>query len=323
MAYIVKYIDSCARNNIDIYTLCQRDLKLGNRVVLVCSEKYATMYTGDSVVPVNSAKAVKNCTAPLMLLTAEKSAGLAAVELSAALYAVECQLYIGYNGIFTSDPKVTDYANRLDRIDYDEVVELCHSGYTGVDMQVVEAAKKAGVILHVLPYNNPDGEGTIIKEVMAFGSATVKGIMKEPDICIVSLRDIPDVSGISYHIFQAVSDAGINVDMISLPASDYGRQDISFTIHKEDKDAAEKILKEKQAKLGYSDVIIKDDVAKISVVGSGVKTSKGVAARVFGILYKNGISLRLISTSEIKISVFVDKESADLAVQKIHNDFIN
>ena len=129
-------------------------------------------------------------------------------------------------------------------------------------------------------------------------------------------------SRISYHIFQAVSDAGINVDMISLPASDYGRQDISFTIHKEDKRTAQRILKEKQAELGYSDVVIKDNVAKISVVGSGVKTSKGVAARVFRILYENNISLRLISTSEIKINVFVDKSVADIAVRKIHQDFI-
>ena len=110
--------------------------------------------------------------------------------------------------------------------------------------------------------------------------------------------------------------------MISLPASDYGRQDISFTIHKEDKLTVEKVLKEKQDELGFTHISIKDNVAKISVVGSGVKTSKGVAATVFRLLYENNINLRLISTSEIKIAVFVDKSSADLAVEKIHEYFI-
>lgn len=322
MAYIVKYIDSCAKNGADIYPLFCRDLQMGDKVILVCSREFASLYTGDNVVPVNSVEEIKKSSANLMLMTAEKNAAVAAVECAGKLHALECQLYIKYDGIYTADPQLTVLSTRLERIDYDEVVELCHSGYTGISMAMVEAAKKAGVIIHVLPFDDPQRQGTIIKEVMAFGSATVKGIIKEPDICIVSLRDIPDISGISYRIFKTVSDAGINVDMISLPASDYGRQDISFTIHEEDKESAEIILREKQAELGYSDVVIKDNVAKISVVGSGVKTSKGVAAKVFGILYENNISLRLISTSEIKISVFVDKEIADLAVHRIHESFI-
>lgn len=322
MAFIVKYIDNCAKNGVDVYSLCHKDIKMGDRIVLVCSEKYASMYTGDDVVPVKNAEDIKKCTAHIMLMTADKNADVAAVNCSSAIRANECQTYIRYNGIFTADPQVTELSAHLDRIDYDEVIELCNSGYIGVSLRMVEAAKKAGVILHLLPYDDSEGQGTIIKEVMAFGSATVKGIIKEPDICIVSLREIPDVPGISYHIFQAVSDAGVNVDMISLPASDYGRQDISFTIHKEDKETTENILKSKQEELGYTSVAIKDDVAKISVVGSGVKTSKGVAARVFGILYENNINLRLISTSEIKISVFVDKADSDIAVQKIHQYFI-
>lgn len=322
MAYTVKYIDNCAKNGVDIYSLCHKDLKMGDRVVLVCSEKYGSLYTGDHVVPVRSAEDIKKSTAQIMLMTADEDADIAAVKCSAAIHATECQVYIRYNGIYTADPQVTSLSAHLDRIDYDEVIEMCNSGYIGVRLRAVEAAKKAGVILHMLPFDDPDAKGTTIKEVMAFGSATVKGIIKEPDICIVSLREIPDIPGISYRIFQAVSDADVNVDMISLPASDYGRQDISFTIHKEDKEKAYSILKEKQEELGYSQVVIQDNVAKISVLGSGVKTSKGVAARVFGILYENNINLRLISTSEIKINIFVDKADADLAVHKIHEYFI-
>ena len=237
MAYVVKYIDNCAKNGIDIYPLLLKDLQMGNRIVLVCNEANVSLYTSDDIVPVKSVEEIKKISANIMLMSFEKNVAVSAVEYAEKLRAVECQVYIRYNGIFTADPSVTNIAVRLDRIDYDEVVELCQSGYTGVSMNMVEAAKKAGVVLHVLPFDDANAQGTIIKEVMAFGSATVKGIIKEPDICIVSLREIPDVSGISYHIFQAVSDADINVDMISLPASDYGRQDISFTIHKEDKES--------------------------------------------------------------------------------------
>ncbi len=322
MAYIVKYIGNCARNNTDIRPLYQQDIANGHRVVLVCEKATSAQYFGDNIKLIDSPVDAAHTDASLMLLRPDKDAKVQAVETAFSLYAQECQVYIRYDGIYTADPDENSFAQRLDRIDYDEVAELYTIGYNGVDIDMVEVAKKRGVILHMLSYNQPEGKGTIIKEVMAFGSSTVKGIIKEPDICIVSLREIPDVPGISYFIFNAVSEAGINVDMISLPASDYGKQDISFTIHKDDKRAVQKVLGEKQAELGYSYFVIKDNVAKISVVGAGVKTSRGVAASVFRILYENNISLRLISTSEIKISVLVDKNLADLAVQKIHEYFI-
>lgn len=322
MAFVVKYIGNCAKNSVDIRPLLTEDLQTGNKILLVCEKQYGARYYGDDITVIGSVQDVQGAKTSVMLLLTEKDARLLAVDCATVLKAAECQVYIRYDGIYTADPAVTPYAARLEKIDYDEVIELCTSGYTGVDMQMVESAKKQGVQLNVRSFEQPQGNGTVIKEVMALGTATVKGIIKEPDICIVSLRDIPDKPGSSYFIFQAVSDAGVNVDMISLPASDYGQQDISFTIHKEDKLTVEKVLKEKQAELGFSHISIKDNVAKISVVGSGVKTSKGVAATVFRLLYENNINLRLISTSEIKIAVFVDKLSADLAVEKIHQYFI-
>lgn len=322
MAYIVKYIGNCARNNIDIRPLYEKDISYGNRVVLVCEKSTGTQYQTDGIKLIDSPLDATQTDAQLMLMLCDGNAELQAVETASRLYAQECQIYIRYDGIYTVNPEEHPFAQCLDRIDYDEVTELHTSGYNGIDLDMVEAAKKYGVIIHMLSYLEPRRQGTVIKEVMAFGSATVKGIIKEPDICIVSLREIPDIAGISYFIFKSVSEAGVNVDMISLPASDYGKQDISFTIHKDDKHTVEKLLKEKQAELGYSYFAIKDNVAKISVVGGGVKTSKGVAASVFRVLYENNISLRLISTSEIKISVFVDKNLSDLAVQKIHEYFI-
>ncbi len=321
MAYIVKYIGSIS-DIADLTSLYSQDLLAGHRAVFVGTLSQTDRFLQHNIPLLTSVADIVNTAHSVMAVClADKSAEFA-VEAASDIYAAECQVYIQRDGIYTADRNDTDLAVKLERIDYDEVIELCNSGYAEVDMDMVEKAKKLGVILRVLSWKKPKESGTIVKEVMAFGSATVKGIIKEPDICIVSLREIPDIPGISYHIFDAVSNAGINVDMISLPASDYGRQDISFTIHKEDKEAAERVLREKQAELGYSDVIIKDNVAKISVVGSGVKTSKGVAAGVFRVLYENNISLRLISTSEIKINVFVEKSDADLAVQKIHQQFI-
>jgi len=203
------------------------------------------------------------------------------------------------------------------------VLEICSCGYSAVDTSMIELAKKYGVVLQLLSYENPQGKGTYIREVMSLGGAVIKGVIKEPDICIITLTDIPDVVGISYHIFQAVSDAGVVVDIISLPASSHGKRDISFTVRKEDKRKAEKILKEKQSELGYTGVYVNDNVAKISVVGGALQSSSGVAARVFKIFYENNINLRLISTSEIKIVVLVDKDMADTAVHKIHEVFIN
>ena len=322
MSFIVKYLGNCGEDIANILHLSEQDITNGHKTALVCSVGNMVKYQQYALPVYKTLEELRNSTEDIMFVCCENDAARFAVDCAARLKAVECQVFTVNDGIFTADPEIADYSVRLDKIDYDEVIELCNSGYTYVDMDMVEKAKKLGVVLRVLSCKSSQWQGTIIKEVMAFGSATVKGVIKEPDICIVSLREIPDVPGISYHIFKAVSDVGVNVDMISLPASDYGKQDISFTIHKEDKETTEDILKEKQIELGYSDVVIKDDVAKISVVGSGVKTSKGVAASVFGILYENNINLRLISTSEIKINVFVDKSDADIAVQKIHQYFI-
>ncbi len=322
MAYVIKYIGNRARENIDILPLYRPDINRGHRVILVCEKETGAQYYSPDIRLIDSPIDATGCDAKVMLLHADKNAEVLAVDAAFSLYTGECQVYIKNDGLYTADPQQSKYAQRIEKIDYDEVAEICTAGYNNVSNPMVEKAKKYGIALNMLSYHNPQGKGTVVKEVMGLGTRMVKGIIKEPDMCIVSLADIPDEIGISYRIFRAVSDGGVVVDMISLPASDYGRQDISFTIKKEYKLTAEKILKEKQRELGYSKIAIKDNVAKISVVGSGVQSGKGVAAQVFKILYENNINLRLISTSEIKISVIVDKKYADLAVQKIHDEFI-
>ncbi|MBR4035267.1 MAG: hypothetical protein IKJ05_00875, partial [Oscillospiraceae bacterium] len=192
MAYIVKYIGNCARNQIDIRPLIKEDILSGNKVVLVCEKQIGARYYADDITVISSVADIQTAKNPVMLLLTDKNAKIIAVETAAVIKASECQIYIRYDGIYTADPSVTQYATRLGKVDYDEVIELCTSGYTGIDMDMVEAAKKQGVVLNILSYNYLAGKGTIIKEVMAFGTATIKGIIKEPDICIVSLRDIPD-----------------------------------------------------------------------------------------------------------------------------------
>ncbi|MBR5520605.1 MAG: ACT domain-containing protein [Oscillospiraceae bacterium] len=322
MAYSIKYIENCPEEMTDISPLYNQDLLNGERVILVCGKETANRYISHEIRMINSPADAASTDAPLMMLCVGGNIAMAAIECAYALYAGRCQVYGEYDGLYTTNPLESQQARRIEKIDYDEVIEVSTVDYNKVDASMVEIAKKRGIAIHILSYSRPQGQGTVIKEVLSLGTSVVKGVMKEPEICIVSLMDIPDVPGAAYRIFQIVSDAGVVVDMISLPASDYGSQDISFTINKEDKHIVKKILEEKQEDLGFSKMILKDNVAKISVVGSGVQGSKGVAASVFKILYENDINLRLISTSEIKISVIVDKSKADLAVHKIHEVFI-
>lgn len=323
MAFVVKYVDNCAENNADVFALCAEDLENDSRVVLVCAKEFAPRYYGTGIKILYNYTELSRCDDSIVLLVAGSRRREAAVECANALYGRECHVYIKNDGLFTADPSTNPFAKRIEKIDYDEVLEICSCGYNAISRDMVELAKKYGVEIHLKSYLLPSGKGTVIKEVLGMGSALVKGVIKEPNICIISLVDIPDIKGISYQIFQAISDAGIVVDIISLPASSYGKQDISFTISKQDKLKAERILKQKQNRLGFTQLVINDNVAKISVVGAALQSSRGVAASVFKILYENDISLRLINTSEIKISVVIDKELSDLAVQKIHEVFID
>lgn len=323
MSYRVKYIGNCVKKNIDIEPLYCEDLKNGDKVILVCETKNSAQYFSDNILlidnPIDASKTESN----LMLLRTTGDAMKLAVDCASELYAEECQVYIKYDGIFTADPETSNYAQRIERIDYDEIGEMCIGGYNGLSYSMIEEAKKKSVVIRLLSYNEPQGKGTIVKEVMGIGSQIVKGIEKSLGICIVTLTSIPDVRGSSYKIFKTVSDAGIIVDIISLPANNTGHQDLSFTIKVDDKSKAEKVLKEHKEILGFSEIVINDKVAKISVVGAALQTTTGFATSLFKVMYENDINLKLVTTSEIKISIIVDKSDADKAIQKIHEVFIN
>ena len=322
MSYVVKYIGNCARNNVDIRPLYSEDIMNGERVVLVCEKENSAQYFGDEVKLIDSITDAVHCEDKVMLLRTSENARVLAVECAFSLYAHECQVYIKYNGLFSADPSETEYAQRIEKIDYDEVSEMCVGGYSEVDEAMIEDAKKRGVTLHLLSYNEPLEKGTIVREVLGMGTEIIKGVIKNPDVCIITLMNIPDTMGITYRIFQAISDARIVVDIISLPVSHNGRRDISFTVERKDKKAVQDVLLGKKEELGFSELVVNDNVAKISIVGAALQTNHGVASTLFKIMYENDINLRLITTSEIKIAFIVDKLTADLAVQKIHEVFI-
>ena len=322
MAYSVKYVGECLKNGIDLYPLIERDLKKGNKVVLVCDREYSRRVNLPDITWVTDFEQVYTSGDKLFLLTADKNSMIVGAQFVFASGIPEYQIYTKYDGIYSADPSDSPFARRLEKIDYDEMLEMCATGYNAVNAYVVELCKKHGVALRILSYYEPDSLGTLIKEVMGVTGLTVKGIIKEPDVAIVSLRNIPDVTGICYKIFKEVSDAGVIVDIINLPASFDGTADMSFTVKNEDLSTVKKVLSRRMDELGFSEIVTIDEVAKISVIGAALRLTKGVATKVFEVLRQNNINLMLINTSEIKIAVVIDKKHANVAVEKIHEVFI-
>ena len=232
-----------------------------------------------------------------------------------------CDIYIIVNEpLMTSN--LPEVSRPIDKLDFDEALEIISCGYYFLDTAIIEEAKKYGILLRLLPVNSPDSQ-TEIKEVMGMETSIINGVIKESDICIFTLKDIPDEKGISYKIFKTISDQGIVVDIISLPAAISGKQDISFTVSREDKLRTMKALEANKERLKYTELRIDDNVAKVSIVGAALQSASGVATEMFRVLYENDINVKLINTSDIKISVIIDKRSRDKAVHGIHEAFIH
>lgn len=321
MPYLVKYVENSLSAGAEIPSLYKKDIKNGYKVVLVCTEKYRQCPELLNIPRVKSRREAKNCRDSLMAAFCQNGV-IDAARCARRLYA-ECQIYTDLDGLYTADPGECLFARKLDKLDYDEALEMCAAGYHGINRETVEYCRRYGVVLNILSHFRPEKQGSIIKEVMGISGLTIKGVIKDPNICIISLRGIPDVPGISYRIFKTISDAGVVVDIINFPTSVEGRRDISLTVNRADKRTVEKVLLENQKDLDFHSIVINDNVAKVSVIGAALRSSFGVATTVFKILYENDINLILINTSEIKISVVVDKSVSDLAVQKIHRAFID
>ncbi len=246
---------------------------------------------------------------------------LTAVAIAAAIKADRCEIYTDVDGVYTADPRVVKNARKLPEISYDEMLELASAGSKVMQSRSVEFAKKYGVVFEVRSSFNHN-PGTLVKEEVAYmEQVVVRGIAADKDQAKVVVSNIPDKPGSAAKVFRALADASVNVDMIVQNAGRQGVANLTFTVPQADTRKAEKSLKPVLAELGGGQVAVHERIAKLSVVGVGMKTHSGVAAILFEALAAAGVNIDLISTSEIKISVVVDLEKADEAVRVAHAAF--
>ena len=246
---------------------------------------------------------------------------LTAVALAKVLGAVSCEMNTDVDGVFTADPRIVKDARKIDRISYEEMFELASAGAQVLQPRSIEFAMKFGVPIHVRS-SFSNRVGTIIsREVRAMEDIVVSGVALNKDEAKVTICDVPDRPGIAAKIFKDIAKQDINVDMIVQNVSRTGATDMSFTVPGADLNRTIKVAKEISGKIKAGDITFDREIAKVSIVGIGMKSHSGVAANMFAALAEKGINIEMISTSEIKISVVVDKKRGEDAVRAIHAKF--
>ena len=246
-----------------------------------------------------------------------------AVAIAAALHADRCQIFTDVEGVYTADPRKIPNARKLEEITFDEMLELASLGAQVLNNRSVELAKKYNVELEVLSSLNPV-PGTLVKEATkAMEGMLIKGVAKDEDVAVVTLVGVPDVPGTSFKVFSLLAQKKINVDIILQSTGRDGNKDLIFTVPRSEAENTRKLLDENVSRFGGSEAEIKTGVAKVSIVGAGMQSHFGVAAKMFEALSENQINIQMISTSEIKISVIIDQKDADRAVNAIHAAFIH
>src|SRR5256885_215749 len=246
---------------------------------------------------------------------------LTAIALAGALGADACQIFTDVDGVFTCDPRVVKDAKKLDEIAYDELLEMAGAGSKVMQSRAVEFAKKFGVEFEVRSSMKPD-IGTVAKEETAsMEDVVVRGVSIDRNQAKITIDDVQDEPGVAGRIFSTIAAANIVVDMIVQSVSEYGTTDLSFTIHENDLEPARKLLEPIVKEVKAAGLLTKSGLAKLSVVGIGMRSHSGVAARLFDCLGKAGINIQLISTSEIKIAVVIDQNDVERAAQLTHAEF--
>jgi aspartate kinase len=251
-----------------------------------------------------------------------------AVALAAALEADVCEIYTDVDGIFTADPRIVPTARRIPAIKYEEMLEMAASGAKVLQLRCVEYARRYDVPIHVRSsFSNRPGTWVSDESREAEGpgmeQAIISGVAHDRSEAKVTVMGVPDVVGQAAKIFQAIATAGINIDMIvqNISAATTGRTDISFTLPRDDGEAALAALRAVQEELKYEDLLYDDRIGKVSLVGAGMRSHPGVTATFFGALAEAGVNIEMISTSEIRISVVVDENEVDAAVTATHRAF--
>lgn len=243
-----------------------------------------------------------------------------AVAIAATLHADKCQIFTDVEGVYTADPRKVEGAKKLKEITYDEMLELATLGAQVLNNRSVEMAKKYSVELEVLSSLNHI-PGTIVKEVAKMEKMLIRGVTKDKDVALVSVLGVKDNPGVAFNIFSKLSQKNINVDIILQSFGRDNTKDIVFTVSKDNGPVAVELLKETSA-LDGAKIVCDTNVAKVSIVGAGMESHPGTATKMFEALYERNINIRMISTSEIKISVIIDADDADRAVSAVHKAFI-
>lgn len=243
-----------------------------------------------------------------------------AVAIAASIRADLCEIYTDVDGVYTADPRICKNARKLKEITYDEMLDLSMLGAGVLHNRSVELAKKYGVTLVVRSsYNH--SEGTILREDTKMERMLISGVALDKSADRISVLGLRDEPGIAFRLFDTIAKANVNVDVIVQATGRDGTKDISFTCPDESVQDALDALKRDEARLGYRRVDVKTDIAKLSIVGSGMMSNPGVAARMFEALYNEDINIDMISTSEIRITVLVDESDGERAVNAVHDAF--
>ncbi|MBT0654421.1 aspartate kinase [Geomobilimonas luticola] len=244
-----------------------------------------------------------------------------AVALAAALKADVCEIFTDVDGVYTTDPNICTDARKVDKVSYDEMLELASLGAKVLQIRSVEFAKKYNVDVHVRSSFN-DNQGTMVtKEDKEMEAVLVSGIAYDKNETKIAVMNVPDKPGIAAKILSPLSDANISVDMIVQNVSESGHTDFTFTVTKADFKKALAITKETAKEIAAKDVVTDENISKISIVGVGMRSHAGVATKMFQTLAKEGINIQMISTSEIKVSVVIDAKYTELAVRVLHDAF--
>lgn len=243
-----------------------------------------------------------------------------AVAIAAAMRADLCQIYTDVDGVYTADPRKIPEAKKLDVISYDEMLELASMGAQVLNNRSVEMAKKYNIELEVIS-SLTRAPGTIVKEEAKMEKMLISGVAKDEDVARVSVIGVPDKPGYAFKIFSKLASKKINVDIILQSVGRDNTKDITFTVPMNMLDETKAVIEEYVNVVGAHKALFDVDVAKVSIVGAGMETHPGVAAKMFEALFEANINIQMISTSEIKVSVLLDKEDADAAVKAVHKKF--
>jgi aspartate kinase len=244
-----------------------------------------------------------------------------AVAVAAGLGADVCEIYTDVDGVYTADPRIVPEACKISRISYEEMLELAGAGARVLQLRAVEFARNHGVAIHVRSSFN-DNDGTIVKEAdPTMEAAIISGVAHDTSEAKVTIRDVPDHPGVAAEVFGHLAEANVNVDMIIQNVSEAGMTDISFTVPKDDLVRAKRAVSDVCEELGAREWSVDESIAKISLVGAGMKTHPGISAKMFSTLADAGVNIDLISTSPIRISCVISAAQVGVAVRALHEAF--